>query len=140
MSGNVRSTVGTYTEIYTFLRLLFSRIGQPSVGYSDAFSFNHPQGKCEVCDGLGFTKKINLTYLIDFNQSLNEDPIDLPGLVLQYQKEELAANDMHESNTFEDPNHLRAVIVEQRNNVSANELFDISIKPMSVSVFKIVLG
>ncbi len=42
MSGNVRSTVGTYTEIYTFLRLLFSRIGQPFVGYSDAFSFNHP--------------------------------------------------------------------------------------------------
>lgn len=47
---------------------------------------------------------------------------------------------MHETNTFEDPNHLRAAIVEQRNNVSANELFDISIKPMSVSVFKIVLG
>ncbi len=40
--------------------------------------FNHPQGKCEVCDGLGFTKKINLTYLVDFNQSLNEDPIDFP--------------------------------------------------------------
>lgn len=78
MSGNVRSTVGTYTEIHTFLRLLFSRIGQPFVGYSDAFSFNHPQGKCEVCDGLGFTKKINLTYLVDFNQSLNEDPIDFP--------------------------------------------------------------
>lgn len=47
MSGNVRSTVGTYTEIYTFLRLLFSRIGQPFVGYSDAFSFNHPLVPCQ---------------------------------------------------------------------------------------------
>lgn len=78
MSGNIRSTVGTYTEIYTFLRLLFSRIGKPFVGYSDVFSFNHPQGKCEVCDGLGFTKEINLHYLVDFNQSLNEDPINFP--------------------------------------------------------------
>ncbi len=43
MSGNVRSTVGTYTEIYTFLRLLFSRIGQPFVGYSDAFFQSSPR-------------------------------------------------------------------------------------------------
>ncbi|GMA69047.1 hypothetical protein GCM10025879_02930 [Leuconostoc litchii] len=78
MSGNVRSTVGTYTEIYTFLRLLFSRIGKPFVGYSDVFSFNHPQGKCEVCDGLGFTKDININHLVDFNQSLNENPINFP--------------------------------------------------------------
>lgn len=78
MSGNIRSTVGTYTEIYTFLRLLFSRLGKPFVGYSDVFSFNHPQGKCEVCDGLGFIKDINLQYLVDFNQSLNEDPINFP--------------------------------------------------------------
>ncbi|EJE99371.1 ATP-binding cassette domain-containing protein [Liquorilactobacillus mali] len=78
MSGNVRSTVGTYTEIYTFLRLLFSRLGKPFVGYSDVFSFNHPQGKCEVCDGLGFTKEVNLHYLVDFNQSLNENPINFP--------------------------------------------------------------
>lgn len=78
MSGNVRSTVGTYTEIYTFLRLLFSRIGKPFVGYSDVFSFNHPQGKCEVCDGLGFTKDINVNHLVDFNQSLNENPINFP--------------------------------------------------------------
>ncbi|WP_273705646.1 alpha-L-arabinofuranosidase C-terminal domain-containing protein [Leuconostoc mesenteroides] len=99
----------------------------------------------ENSDHVKFFASINdkIIYLNVINFDLTETisvDIDLPGLVLQYQKEELAANDMHETNTFEDPNHLRAVIVEQRNNVSANELFDISIKPMSVSVFKILLG
>ena len=42
-ASNSRSTVGTYTDIYSLLRLLFSRIGQPFVGYSDVFSFNHPR-------------------------------------------------------------------------------------------------
>ena len=45
-SGQVRSTVGTYTDTYSLLRLLFSRVGEPFVGYSDSFSFNHPQGRC----------------------------------------------------------------------------------------------
>ena len=45
--------VGTYTDTYTLLRLLFSRVGQPFVGYSDSFSFNHPQGCCLRCNGLG---------------------------------------------------------------------------------------
>ena len=36
---NSRSTVGTYTDIYALLRLLFSRVGKPFVGYSDSFSF-----------------------------------------------------------------------------------------------------
>lgn len=52
-SPNQRSTVGTYTDTYTLLRLLFSRVGQPFVGYSDSFSFNHPQGCCLRCNGLG---------------------------------------------------------------------------------------
>ena len=47
---NLRSTLGTYTDIHTLLRLLFSRVGKPFVGYSDAFYFNHPQGKCPRCD------------------------------------------------------------------------------------------
>ena len=33
--ANSRSTVGTYTDIYALLRLLFSRVGKPFVGYSD---------------------------------------------------------------------------------------------------------
>ena len=38
-SGQVRSTVDTQTDTYSLLRLLYSRAGQPFVGYSDAFSF-----------------------------------------------------------------------------------------------------
>ncbi|MFC0233406.1 excinuclease ABC subunit UvrA [Vagococcus entomophilus] len=78
LSASSRSTVGTYTEIYTFLRLLFSRVGTPFIGYSDTFSFNHPEGKCPTCDGLGYTTKIDVHKLIDFNKSLNESPIDFP--------------------------------------------------------------
>lgn len=78
VSANSRSTVGTYTDIYTFLRLLFSRVGKPFIGYSDTFSFNHPDGKCPTCDGLGKVTDIHLEKLVDFDKSLNEDPIDFP--------------------------------------------------------------
>ena len=60
-TSNSRSTVGTYTDIYALLRLLFSRIGQPFVGYSDAFSFNHPSGSCPRCAGLGATRTPSTT-------------------------------------------------------------------------------
>ena len=78
LSSNARSTVGTYTDIYTYLRLLFSRVGKPFVGYSDTFSFNNPEGKCPECDGLGTVTDIDVHKLIDFNKSLNEDAIDFP--------------------------------------------------------------
>src|SRR5574344_3163328 len=42
MGKNLRSTVGTSTEINTYLRLLFSRLGQDFIGPSFRFSFNHP--------------------------------------------------------------------------------------------------
>jgi excinuclease UvrABC ATPase subunit len=32
MGHNLRSTVGTATEIYTYLRMLFSRCGEPFIG------------------------------------------------------------------------------------------------------------
>ena len=53
LGGGSHSTVGTITDIYTALRLLFSRVGKPHVGYSNAFSFNDPQGMCPECNGLG---------------------------------------------------------------------------------------
>lgn len=53
MTGNSRSTVGTYTDIYTGLRLLFSRLAQPFIGYSMNYSFNNPAGMCPACQGLG---------------------------------------------------------------------------------------
>ncbi|EAC3312915.1 ATP-binding cassette domain-containing protein [Listeria monocytogenes] len=78
IGGNARSTVGTVTDIYTSLRLLFSRIAQPFIGYSMVYSFNNPQGMCSLCKGLGETKEINLDHLINFDKSLNEGAINFP--------------------------------------------------------------
>ncbi|MBO7467108.1 MAG: excinuclease ABC subunit UvrA [Bacteroidaceae bacterium] len=70
---NSRSTVGTYTDIYALMRLLFSRVGKPFVGYSDTFSFNHPQGSCPRCAGLGEIRELDIHKLVDFNKSLNDE-------------------------------------------------------------------
>ena len=74
-TANARSTVGTYTDIYSLLRLLFSRIGSPHVGYSDTFSFNHPQGRCTRCDGLGEVRELDVHKLVDFDKSLNDPDV-----------------------------------------------------------------
>src|SRR3954471_13067065 len=53
LGGGAHSTMGTITDIYSVLRLLFSRVGQPYVGHSNLFSFNDPQGMCPECNGVG---------------------------------------------------------------------------------------
>lgn len=73
--ANTRSTVGTYTDIHAFLRLLFSRVGKPFVGYSDSFSFNHPSGKCERCQGLGIVTELDIHKLVDFDKCLNDEGV-----------------------------------------------------------------
>ncbi|QGU96885.1 ATP-binding cassette domain-containing protein [Clostridium bovifaecis] len=78
IGGNGRSTVGTITDIYSLLRLLFSRIGKPFAGYSDIFSFNNPQGMCLRCEGLGKVKIFDISRLIDSQKSLNEGAIQFP--------------------------------------------------------------
>lgn len=74
LGGNPRSTVGTYTEIYTYLRLLYSRIGTSNYD-SSYFSFNTPKGACPSCKGLGIELRIDLNKLIDFDKSLSEGAI-----------------------------------------------------------------
>lgn len=78
LGGNSRSTVGTISDIYASVRLLWSRIGEPFVGYSDIFSFNNPKGMCETCSGLGYVENIDLNELLDYDKSLNEDAIKFP--------------------------------------------------------------
>jgi len=78
LGGNARSIVGTATDVYASLRLLFSRMGVPFVGYSNVFSFNNPQGMCPTCEGLGFVQTVKIDALIDKNRSLNEGAIKLP--------------------------------------------------------------
>lgn len=76
---NSRSTLATYTGIYSVLRLMFSRIGKPWVGYSEWFSFNLPQGMCPECQGLGFVDDVDESQLIDPEKSLNEGAMTFAG-------------------------------------------------------------
>ncbi|QZT38010.1 excinuclease ABC subunit UvrA [Halosquirtibacter xylanolyticus] len=74
-AGNARSTVGTTTEIYTYLRLLYSRIGVPSIGASNLFSFNTPEGMCNECSGTGKVTRLDVNSIVDWNKSINEGAI-----------------------------------------------------------------
>ncbi|NLE32068.1 MAG: hypothetical protein GX619_03470 [Bacteroidales bacterium] len=78
MGNNLRSTVGTATEVNTYLRLLFSRLGQPFIGPSFYFSFNHPEGMCTHCNGLGKQVKIDLDLFIDRTKTIREGAITHP--------------------------------------------------------------
>jgi excinuclease UvrABC ATPase subunit len=106
MGANVRSTVGTATDANAFLRVLFSRLGQPHIGSSNAFSFNVPSvrgggaitiergagkartesrtftltgGMCPRCEGTGTVSDIDLTQLYDDSKSIAEGAITIPG-------------------------------------------------------------
>ncbi|QEH42911.1 excinuclease ABC subunit UvrA [Chitinophaga sp. XS-30] len=78
LGGNSRSTMGTITDISAVLRLLFSRIGQPFAGYSNAFSFNDPAGMCQECMGVGKKIELDLDRFLDKSKSLNEGAILFP--------------------------------------------------------------
>jgi excinuclease UvrABC ATPase subunit len=78
LGGGSTSTVGTITDIAPVLRLLYSRVGQPNVGYSNAFSFNDPQGMCPECSGLGKKMGVIADSFIDMNKSLNEGAVQVP--------------------------------------------------------------
>ena len=104
MGANVRSTVGTVTDAYAMLRILFSRLGEPHIGPSTAFSFNVPQaairgeikvergegeweqrefttsgGMCPDCEGLGKVSSVDVDQLVDRSKSLSEGAITIPG-------------------------------------------------------------
>ncbi|MFE9748139.1 ATP-binding cassette domain-containing protein [Saccharothrix saharensis] len=82
MGANSRSTVGTATDAHTMLRILFSRLGQPHVGTSGAFSFNLPEGMCPTCEGLGRVSTVDVDHLVDRTKSLTEGAITVPGFTV----------------------------------------------------------
>ncbi|MFT3662409.1 MAG: excinuclease ABC subunit UvrA [Gordonia sp. (in: high G+C Gram-positive bacteria)] len=104
IGGNPRSTVGTVTDVNAMLRILFSRLSQPHIGPSNAFSFNVPSvegtgvatakvgdgrkttktfstlgGMCPNCEGMGTVSDLDLTQLYDAEKSLREGAITVPG-------------------------------------------------------------
>ncbi len=78
LGGNARSTVGTISDMYSALRLLYSRIGEPYVGTASYFSFNDPKGMCPECLGIGKVMKLDITPFIAEDKSWNEGMVDLP--------------------------------------------------------------
>lgn len=76
--GNSRSNVGTLSEISSFLKLLFSRIGKPEVGMSNHFSPNSPEGMCPTCGGVGAINDLDINGILNKEKSLQQGAILFP--------------------------------------------------------------
>lgn len=72
MGRTLRSTVGTATEINDYLRMLYSRFGEPFVGPSFYFSFNNPEGMCPACSGLGKRIRVDPSKFYDPSLSIRQ--------------------------------------------------------------------
>ncbi|MFC7584880.1 hypothetical protein ACFQYP_14900 [Nonomuraea antimicrobica] len=79
IGGNARSTVGTITDTWSYLRLVYSRLSEPLVGESNHFSFNDPAGMCPTCSGLGEVVASAVDRFLDLDKSLKQGAITLPG-------------------------------------------------------------
>ncbi len=75
MGRTLRSTVGTATEVYTYLRMLYSRCGDTPGLANFHFSFNHPLGMCPACQGLGQRIRVNTEMLVDPALSIRDGGI-----------------------------------------------------------------
>ena len=105
MGANTRSTVGTATDAYAMLRILYSRLGKPHIGPPNAYSFNtatvsgagaitiekaggkttekrsfsRAGGMCPRCEGIGSVSDFDLSALYDDSKSLNQGALTIPG-------------------------------------------------------------
>ena len=92
-----RSTVGTAVDVAPLIRLLFSRVGQPSAGGSMAYSFNHPKGTCPDCTGLGRRTELDEESLFDRDKSMREGAIQFSQFSTGWQRH------LYLDNPFLDP-------------------------------------
>lgn len=79
IGASSRSTLGTITDINPFIRMLFSRIGNPRIEQRNRFSFNDISGMCPECEGLGMKLTVDMDQIIDKSKSINEGAILLSG-------------------------------------------------------------
>lgn len=79
IGGNSRSTLGTITDINSFLRALYSRFGSIHLGKANLFSFNDVNGMCPECEGIGKKLTVDMDMILDKSKSLNEGAILLSG-------------------------------------------------------------
>lgn len=76
LGGNARSTVGTISDLYSALRVLFSRIGAPYIGTASCFSFNDPNGMCKECSGLGKVTELDIALMMRPEETWNSGMVD----------------------------------------------------------------
>ncbi len=108
MGANSRSTVGTATDAYTMLRIIFSRLGDPHIGTAGAFSFNLPEGMCPQCEGTGEASTVDVDQLVDRELSLNEGAITVPNYAVDSWSWQVMAN-----SGFHDPDKKLKDYTEQ---------------------------
>ena len=98
IGANARSTVGTAVDVAPLMRLLFSRVGNPSAGGSMAYSFNHPAGMCPDCTGIGEQLELIEESMFNTEKSLAE------GAILFSQFSAGWQTHLYQSNPLLDPN------------------------------------
>ncbi len=123
MGSNLRSTVGTATELSTYIRLLYSRIGQPFINQpSFAFSFNHPEGMCQCCHGLGKVVHIDEDSFLDREKSLREGAILHPF----YKKNSYMLKELIQYGIFDNDKPLREWSKEELHKLLYSEPIELS--------------
>ena len=123
MGSNLRSTVGTATELATYIRLLYSRIGQPFINQpSFAFSFNHPEGMCQCCHGLGKVVHIDEDSFLDREKSLREGAILHPF----YKKNSYMLKELIQYGIFDNDKPLREWSKEELHKLLYSEPIEVS--------------
>jgi excinuclease UvrABC ATPase subunit len=78
LGRSMRSTVGTATELHTYLRLLYARCGDTPGIPSFYLGFNNPAGMCPRCEGLGRIIEIDTDLLLDRSRSIRDGAITHP--------------------------------------------------------------
>ncbi len=78
LGDNARSTVGTISDMYSLLRLLYSRIAEPPAGPSSHYSFNNPNGMCPRCAGIGRVMELDMEEIIDKEKTYDDGCFHLP--------------------------------------------------------------
>ncbi len=154
MGANSRSTVGTATDATAMLRVLFSRLGKPYIGSSNAFSFNIPSargvgelsvekgegkteervvtvagGMCPRCEGMGSVTDIDLSQLYDDSKSLNEGALTIPGYTADGWQVRIYA-----ASGFVDPNKpIRKYTKQERHDFLYKEPTKVKVERMNLS-------
>ena len=73
---STNTTFGTLSELTDVFRILFARYSAEHKMSKSLFSFNHPRGACEVCNGIGQEEYIDVKKLVgDENKTLREGAI-----------------------------------------------------------------